>query len=180
MTYGIVGTDIGTNIDLYTLIFNYLLVNNQADTYDPLRYYCTLLLLYISKTIMKYYYVSFLWTHSIKISPRYYFHWNYFITSTFKILIILPREALFCVQKNHSIEQNRSHPTGRAAVYKCKITVNSGHILHWIFISSVYIHLDFFFIIWNKCTVGSNEKKIFLIPSIHNNIINILHIYLHK
>ena len=93
---------------------------------------------------MKYYYVSFLWTHSIKISPRYYFHWNYFITSTFKILIILPREALFCVQKNHSIEQNTSHPTGRAAVYKCKITVNSGHILHWIFISSMYIQLDFF------------------------------------
>ena len=119
------------------------MVNNQ-DTYDPLGYYWTLLLLYISKTIMKYYYVSFLWTHSIKISPRYYFHWNYFITSTFKILIILPREALFCVQKNHSIEQNTSHPTGRSAVYKCKITVNSGHILHWIFISSVYIHLDFF------------------------------------
>ena len=171
MTYGIVGTDIGTNIDLYTLIFNYLLVNNQ-DTYDPLGYYWTLLLLYISKTIMKYYYVSFLWTHSIKISPWYHFHWNYFITSTFKILIILPREALFCVQKNHSIEQNTSHPTGRAAVYKCKITVNSGHILHWIFISSVYIHLDFFPLFGTNAQWAQMKKKIFLIPSIH--------IYLHK
>ena len=37
MTYGIVGTDIGTNIVLYRLIINYLLVNNQ-DTYDPLGY----------------------------------------------------------------------------------------------------------------------------------------------
>ena len=147
------------------------MVNNH-DTYNPLGYYWTLLLLYISKTIIKYYYVSFLWTHSIKISPRYYFHWNYFITSTFKILIILPREALFCVQKNHSIEQNTSHPTGRAAVYKCKITVNSGHILHWIFISSVYIHLDFFSLFGTNAQWVQMKKKIFLIPSIH--------IYLHK
>ena len=58
-----------------------------------------------------------------------------------------------------TIQLNKTRPTQQVGLCKCKITVNSGHILHWIFISSVHTISFFFCIIWNKCIVGSKIFK---------------------